>query len=354
MCGITGMVSEGPAPPSLDVVRRMVAALAHRGPDSNGVECVGACVLGNTRLAIIDPSERGRQPMCNEDRSIWITYNGESYNARELRQGLEQRGHRFRSATDTEVVLHLHEEFGERCVEKLRGMFAFAIWDERQRRLLLARDRLGIKPLYYAETSRGLVFASEVKALLASGELPPRLDPAGLRAFLQLGHVPPPWTAIRGVSPLDPGHVAVWKDGRVATTPYWTLPAGPAPPTGSGAPGGPGRPPGGDRDGLAAELGGALLDTMRHHLVSDVPIVLFLSGGVDSACVAAAARQAGATNLTALTIGFPEAEFDESELSQRTANALGLPTKWSRSRRSGLLRASRAPSGRWISPPRTA
>jgi len=315
MCGIAGMVASGPAAPFEDAARRMAAALAHRGPDSEGVACLGSCLLVNTRLAIIDLSERGRQPMSNDDCSVWITYNGESYNAAELRAVLEARGHRFHSTTDTEVVLRLYEEFGDRAVERLRGMFAFVIWDARHGKLLLGRDRLGIKPLYYALTPQGLLFASELKALLASGLISRQLDPAGLRAFLQLGHVPPPWTTIRGVQPLEPGHVATWQDSKWNSSPYWHLDA-----TGTN---GAAPPP----ERLAGELGDVFLDAMRNHLVSDVPVLLFMSGGTDSACLAAAARRAGATNLTAMTVGFNEAEFDETASSRRTAQALEIPLR---------------------------
>ncbi len=315
MCGITGIVTQGSAQPFRGVVAAMVGALSHRGPDSTGIECLGECVLGNTRLAIIDLSERGQQPMSNEDQSIWISYNGEIYNSCELRQMLMERGHRFRSATDTEVVLHLYEELGQRCVERLRGMFAFAIWDARSRKLVLARDRLGIKPLYYAITREGLLFASEVKALLASGLLPRKLDPAGLRVFLQLGHVPPPWTVVQQAKPLEPGHVAAWRDEKLSSSSYWNLQDGF---TNRQAPR-PGK--------LAAELAEVFLDAVSNHLVSDVPVVMFLSGGIDSACLAAAARQASvhSRNLTAMTIGFSENTFDESKLSARTARALGIP-----------------------------
>lgn len=312
MCGIAGIVAED-AVAFVDAARNMVAALAHRGPDSHGVEYLGPCVLGNTRLAIIDLSPRGRQPMSNEERSVWITYNGETYNAGQLRELLVGRGHRFRSTTDTEVVLHLYEEYGERCVEQLRGMFAFAIWDARKHKLVLARDRLGIKPLYYAQSGKVLFFASEMKALLASGSLRRKLDPAGLRVFLQLGHIPPPWTAIQDARPLQPGHVAIWQDGELSSSSYWR-PAGDAR-----------APLGFDQQRLGKELSHLLVDAARHHLISDVPIALFMSGGVDSACLAAAAQRAGAKNLTALTIGFPEPEFDESELSARTAHSLDLP-----------------------------
>ncbi len=312
MCGIAGMVVEGSAQAFAGAAQQMARAIAHRGPDSHGVECIGPCALVNTRLAIIDLSARGRQPMSSDDGAVWITYNGETYNAAELRETLEQRGHRFRSTTDTEVVLHLYLEFGESCIQRLRGMFAFAVWDARSGKLVLARDRMGIKPLYYARTGRALLFASEIKALLASGLLPRKLDPAGLRAYLQLGHVPPPWTAIQQVQPLEPGHVATWQNGRWTSSAYWSLRGDLA------------------RSGVApqsvgAELGEVLLDAMRKHLVSDVPILLFLSGGTDSACVAAAAREAGAGNLTAMTVGFAEEEFDESQLSRRTAEALGIP-----------------------------
>ena len=228
-----------------------------------------------------------------------------------MRAELEQRGHSFRTTSDTEVVLHLYQEYGERFVEKLRGMFAFAIWDARERKLVLGRDRLGIKPLYLHESAGQLVFASELKTLLASGLVPRKLDPAGLRAFLQLGHIPPPWSAIRGVTPLAPGHIGVWKDGEWRTEPYWSLSPHSSQPF--------------SKDHLAADLSEVLLDAMRNHLVSDVPVLIFLSGGTDSACLGALARAAGAQNLSAMTVGFGEAEFDESKLTRRTAEALGIP-----------------------------
>jgi asparagine synthase (glutamine-hydrolysing) len=311
MCGIAGIATPGSVEALYPMAERMALAMSHRGPDSQGVQCLGPCLLVNARLAIIDLSERGRQPMSSADGQLWITYNGESYNAAELRAELEQRGHQFHSTSDTEVVLHLYQEYGERCVEKIRGMFAFAIWDIRARKLVLARDRLGIKPLYLYRSANQLVFASEIKTLLASGLVPRQLDPAGLRAFLQLGHIPPPWTAIRGVTPLEPGHIGVWHDGKWRTEAYWTLD-----PHASSTP-----PP----EQLAASLADVLLDAMRNHLVSDVPVLMFLSGGTDSACLAAAARKAGAQNLSAMTVGFGEAEFDETELSRRTARALDIP-----------------------------
>jgi asparagine synthase (glutamine-hydrolysing) len=315
MCGIAGVVGCKQDEQFSIVTVRMTAALAHRGPDSHGVRDLGACVLGNTRLAIVDLSERGHMPMCNEDSTVWITYNGECYNATELRSSLVTLGHQFRSTTDTEVVVHLYEEYGDRCVEKLRGMFAFAIWDIPRRKLLLARDRLGIKPLYYNHStgSDRLLFASEIKGLLASQVVPRKIDPSGIRAFLQLGHVPPPWTAIRDVKPLEPGHVGVWQNGSFQTNPYWKLPMSSN-----------GRPPASPAQ-ITLNLREMLLESSCQQLRSDVPVALFLSGGIDSAVLGALMKQAGAGAVTALTIGFEEEAFDESERSRQTADSLGIP-----------------------------
>ena len=210
-------------------------------------------------------------------------------------------------------MLHLYDELGENCVERLRGMFAFAIWDGKCGRLLLARDRLGIKPLYYALTPEGLVFASEIKALLASNLIPRNVNTHGVRAFLRLGHIPPPWTAVRNVQPLEPGHIATWQDGSFQKRCYWSLQ-----PHRSGA-------SQAKSEDTSATLSEGLLEAMRLHLISDVPIALFLSGGVDSAALGALAKLAGANQLTALTIGFEEKSFDESEASRRTADLLGIP-----------------------------
>ena len=313
MCGIAGLVDDASAETLLPAAQKMVAALRHRGPDSCGVISSAGCLLANTRLAILDLSDRGRQPMSNPGGTVWITYNGETYNASELRQDLIARGYSFRSTTDTEVVLHLYEEYGDLCVQKMQGMFAFAIWDARRHKLLLARDALGIKPLYYARQNGRLIFASEVKGLLASGLVEPRISPQALRVYLQLGHVPPPWTMIDGVEPLPPGHLATWQDGAWNVQAYRSL----------------------DRSCISRErstaadvsdrLGDVLFGAMQRHLISDVPVALFLSGGADSACLGALARKAGNANVTAVTIGFSENEFDETALSKETARQLGLP-----------------------------
>jgi asparagine synthase (glutamine-hydrolysing) len=315
VCGIAGIATTHPEAALRSAADRMAAAMKHRGPDSQGVQEFPSCLLVNARLSIIDLSERGRMPMPSADGQAWITYNGETYNAEELRADLARHGHSFLTTSDTEVVLHLYLEYGERFVEKLRGMFAFAIWDARELKLVLGRDRLGIKPLYVHESTGQLVFASELKALLESGLVPRRLDPAGLRAFLQLGHIPLPWTAIRGITSLAPGHIGVWKDGEWRTEPYWSISphSHPQPPTAVPV------------AHLAADLSEILVDATRNHLVSDVPVLIFLSGGTDSACLGALARAAGARNLAAMTVGFGEAEFDESKLTRRTAEALGIP-----------------------------
>lgn len=291
----------------------MVVALRHRGPDSCGVISSAGCLLANTRLAILDLSDRGRQPMSNPAGTVWITYNGETYNARELRQDLIGRGHSFRSTTDTEVVLRLYEEYGDRCVEKMRGMFAFAIWDAPRHKLLLARDALGIKPLYFARQNGRLLFASELNALLASGLLEPRIHPQALRVYLQLGHVPPPWTMIDGIEPLPPGHLGTWQNGAWNVRAYRTLDRSRASSERSTA------------AGVSHQLGDLLFAAMQRHLISDVPIALFLSSGADSACLGALARKTENANISAITIGFSESEFDETALSRETARQLGLP-----------------------------
>ncbi len=315
MCGIAGIASTEPNPANLAAAQKMAVAIRHRGPDSTAVQDFGRCVLANTRLAIVDLSERGRMPMCNEDSTVWITYNGECYNAGELRPELIRRGHRFRSTTDTEVILHLYEEHGESCVEQLQGMFAFAIWDTRVGKLFIARDRLGIKPLYYSTDANQIVFASEIKALLASGLIPRKLDPAGVRAFLQLGHIPGAWTAVQNVRPLEPGHIGIWKDGVFETKRYWKLPL--SEDTDEEL----------SPDDVAEGLRELLLESSRKQLMSDVPVALFLSGGVDSAVLGSLMQHAGADNITALTIGFEEKSFDETESSDRTAQLLGISRK---------------------------
>jgi asparagine synthase (glutamine-hydrolysing) len=325
MCGIAGIVGDTSVETLLPAAHSMAAAMRHRGPDSCAVISSPGCLLVNTRLAILDLSERGRQPMSNSGRTVWITYNGETYNASELRRDLVEKGFSFKSTTDTEVVLHLYEHYGDHCVDKMRGMFAFAIWDTRERKLLLARDRLGIKPLYFVRQNGKFIFASELECLLASGLIDRRVNPQALSLYLQLGHIPPPWTMIDSVAPLPPGHMASWQDGLWDVRSYWSFDAARQ-----------SRKPVTD---VVDELSDLLLEAVRAHLVSDLPIALFLSGGTDSACLGALAHGAGAENVTAMSIGFSDPEFDETQLSRRTARSLALAFK------SVLLPPDRVASG---------
>jgi len=311
MCGIAGLVGYAPGDKVLSAAKRMAAAMRHRGPDSCGINSLTDCVLVNTRLAIVDLSDRGRQPMSNSNETVWISYNGETYNAMELRRELIDKGYSFKSKSDTEVVLKLYEAYGDECVRWMRGMFAFAIWDTRKRRLLLVRDRLGIKPLYVARQNGGVIFGSELKSLLASGLIEPRTDAEAVCLYLQLGHVPPARSIIESVLPLPPGHMGSWEDGQFTVRRYWSLacvddkkrrlPATPV-----------------------DQLGDILLESVHKQLVSDVPIALFLSGGVDSASLGVLARAAQAANITGITLGFSEPEFDETSLARETAKILGL------------------------------
>src|SRR5947208_13449838 len=222
MCGIFGIFNtDTTRPVDHDVLGRMGHVLAHRGPDGGGLHTDGALGIGMRRLSIID-LKTGNQPLANEDGSIWVVFNGEIYNYRELTAELLAKGHRFATASDTEVLVHLYEEYGEECVRRLRGMFAFAIWDRSRETLFLARDRLGIKPLYYAETPKGFVFASELKAIAQHPRVPRRVSPAGLVAYLQYGYVPEPLSILEGVRRLPSGHTLTVKDGPVgAPRRYW-------------------------------------------------------------------------------------------------------------------------------------
>lgn len=288
--------------------------MTHRGPDDQGILLRDRVGLGVRRLAIIDPAG-GHQPIHNQDGTAWIVLNGEIYNFPELRERLAERGHRFYTRTDTEVVVHAYDEWGERCVEQLNGMFAFAVWDTQQRTLFLARDRLGIKPLYYAVTSDGLTFASELKALFALPGLRREVDLAALDDYLALEYVPSPRCIITGVQKLLPGHTLTWKlaGGGAHVRQYWDIDLG----AGEGEP---------DRKPLrehADELRSLLLECVRKELISDVPLGVFLSGGIDSSTVAAMMAQLTPGNVNSFSIGFADASFDESAYAREVANHLG-------------------------------
>ncbi|MFQ5830303.1 MAG: asparagine synthase (glutamine-hydrolyzing) [Candidatus Methylomirabilia bacterium] len=298
MCGIAGYVGGGAA----ELLPVMLHTLKHRGPDDTGTHEEPGVGLGLTRLAIIDLAG-GRQPMSNEDGSIWIVFNGEIYNYRELRPGLEAGGHRFKSRSDTEVILHLYEEEGERCVGRLRGMFAFALWDGQRRRLFLARDRLGKKPLYYWHRDGLFLFASEIKALLCSPAVSRTMDWEAFHHYLAFGYTPASRSIFADIAKLPPAHTAVLQDGVMALQRYWTL-----------APGDPGVDrPISVRD-AAARVRHALREAVRLRLESDVPLGVFLSGGIDSSAVVASMREVTDQRIATFSIGFGQAALSYDEL----------------------------------------
>ncbi|MEF7616697.1 asparagine synthase (glutamine-hydrolyzing) [Aquincola sp. MAHUQ-54] len=311
MCGISGVLQTGPqAQADEALVRAMAAQMGHRGPDGSGQYVRGPVGLGHTRLSIID-LEGGAQPMPNEDGSVWVVFNGEIYNFRELRASLEAAGHRFRTASDTEVIVHLYEDLGEDCIAQLNGMFALALWDERRRKLLLARDRLGIKPLYYARTPRSLLFASEIKPLLCDPAVARGVNLQAIDRFLTHYYLPGTQTLFDGVQRLAPGHWMTVQDGRTEVRPYWDLrfdtPAGAA----------------GYEEAVEA-LRGLLGRSVRDHLISDVPVGVLLSGGVDSTGVLAHAAGASAAPLHSFTMGFDGEGFaDERPYARIAAQRFG-------------------------------
>jgi asparagine synthase (glutamine-hydrolysing) len=310
VCGIAGIVATAPhGPVDRARLQRMRDVLTHRGPDDAGIVVRAGAGLAHRRLSIIDIAG-GHQPMAGPD-DTWIVYNGEIYNFRELRARLENRGHRFTTRCDTEVVLHAYARYGERCVEHLRGMFAFAIWDARRRRLLLARDRLGIKPLYYAQADGALLFGSEIKAVLAAGLLPVRFNRAAIPEFLAQRYIAGTETFFDGVRKLLPGHVLSWsaRDG-VRERRYWSLPAAvdDTPRT---------------LDEQAAQVRARFTDAVRSHLVSDVPLGCFLSGGVDSSALAALMATMSGEPIRTFSVGFAERAFSELGYARRVAESIG-------------------------------
>jgi asparagine synthase (glutamine-hydrolysing) len=297
MCGIVGAIDRGTRD-ATGALRDMMQRVAHRGPDDAGVACwpESGAGLGHQRLSILDLTAAGHQPMSGGDGLVSITYNGEIYNFRDLRGELQALGHSFRSTSDTEVLLRAYEQWGADCVPRLRGMFAFAVWDARAGRLLLARDRLGIKPLYYFHKGPLLAFASEPKALLAHPAVSARLDPASAADYLTYGYVPFDRCIFDGIRKLPPGHLLYFERGQLRVQEYWQF------------------APGADRDMAAPSepaLRDALADAVRVHLESDVPVGAFLSGGLDSSVVTALMARASSTPVHTLSVGF---DWGASEL----------------------------------------
>jgi asparagine synthase (glutamine-hydrolysing) len=314
MCGLAGIFSHDPGPELEAALHRMLAALRHRGPDDSGCETAsagddGAVVLGSTRLAVQDTSPAGHQPMLDPETGNWILLNGEIYNHLDLRPALG--GVRWRSRSDTETVLRCYARWGESCLERLKGMFALALWDRADRSLWCARDRLGIKPFYYSARPGRFVFASEVRALLASGLVARRIDGGGLAGYVRFGSFPEPSTLVDGVQSLRAGQWMRVRGGRVTETrTYWT--AGPAD-----------RLLGAPAANVEKDLRERLEVSIREHLLADVPVASFLSGGVDSAVVTAMAASAAPRALQTFTVGFAERELDESAAARALALRLG-------------------------------
>ena len=310
MCGIAGIVSAA-AQDRIEAatIHRMCQAIVHRGPDDEGIFVKDGTGLGMRRLSIIDLSG-GHQPVFNEDRSVWVVFNGEIYNFPELRADLEKRGHHFYTKTDTEVIVHLYEDLGAACVEKLRGMFAFALYDDRRRKLLIARDRLGIKPLHYALAGQRLFFGSEIKAILAVAPELARVNNEALLQYMYFGYVPDPLTAFSPIQKLPPGHLLEFEEGRLQVRQYWDLPQyGTCQPR--------------SEEECLEELERRLAEAVRIRLISDVPLGALLSGGIDSSTVVALMARASSKPVKTFSIGFSHDDFSEAHFARIVAKRFG-------------------------------
>lgn len=321
MCGIIGFVSTEERI-SRNILVAMRETLLHRGPDDAGIRMFNetdnrqkpAVGLAHRRLSIIDLSQAGQQPMSNEDGTVWITYNGECYNYQQLLPELVKEGHIFSSATDTEVMLHGYEQWGmDGLLERLNGMFAFALWDQRSEELLLTRDRLGKKPLYYLQKGDLLIFASEIKAFAAGGFLDEQdIDPAALIQFWSYGYTTGTRTMYKGVRRVLPGHYLIWKNGNISIKEYWDAQFGLD------------SAPERSIDDFADELEALLTDAVRMRLIADVPVGVFLSGGIDSSLIALLASKVTNHSIRSFSIGFSEKKFDETQYARSVAEHLGI------------------------------
>jgi asparagine synthase (glutamine-hydrolysing) len=310
MCGIAGKYNFDPEQPiDRERLAAMTAVIAHRGPDADGFYITGGLGLGFRRLSIIDLST-GDQPLANEDGTIRVVFNGEIYNFADIRSQLEADGHRFRTRSDTEVIVHAYEQWGDACVDRLRGMFGFALWDEPRRRLLLVRDRLGIKPVYYGVTASGLTFGSEIKALLEDPDIPREWSPEALDAYLALQYVPCPRTMYSAIWKLPPGHLLVAENHRVSVRRYWDLTF-----TGDGD--------AAKEEEYLERLDTLVTESVRLRLLADVPLGAFLSGGIDSSAVVAAMVHSCSSRVVTTSVGFDEHAYDELEYARAVAAHLG-------------------------------
>lgn len=317
MCGIAGILNVGPAEPVTERdLREMLATIRHRGPDEFGIYLDPRIGLGSARLSIIDLS-CGQQPICNEDGSLWIVFNGEIFNYLELRPDLEAKGHRFATSSDTEVLLHLFEEYGADCLQKLNGQFAFAVWDSRRQRLFLARDRLGVRPLFYTLKNGSLVFGSELKAILASGRVPAEVDPLALDQIFTFWCPLSPRTILRDILELPPGHYLDFHNGKTELKPYWNLTFPDLAEQRNGA----------ERrrslEDYQEEFSDLLVDAAKIRLRADVPVGAYLSGGLDSSIISSIIRNFTTNRLDTFSIAFDDANFDESSFQRQMAGFLG-------------------------------
>jgi len=322
MCGIAGIVS---SEAQLDHSARpraiaMQDVIAHRGPDEAGLFEDDRAILVHRRLSIVDLGT-GQQPLSNEEGSVWVVFNGEIYNHADIRRDLEQRGHRYRTRSDTETIVHAYEEWGDDCVYRFRGMFAFAIWDAPRRRLLLVRDRLGIKPLYWARLGDRLLFGSEIKAILASGLVEPEANTAAVPEVLSTRAIAGPETMFRRINKLLPGHLLVYQDGAINLREYWDLPGRPHD-TGSRG----GRTASPFSPDVVARFRELLTESVRLRLMSDVPLGVFLSGGIDSSAIAALTARMIDRPLQTFSVAFKEHAFNELGYAREVAHAIGAET----------------------------
>jgi asparagine synthase (glutamine-hydrolysing) len=309
MCGIAGIVSFDERPIALETITSMCDAIVHRGPDDEGYYIGDGVGLGMRRLSIIDLTT-GHQPVHNEDGSVWVVFNGEIYNFQEIRRELESRGHSFYTSTDTEVIVHLYEEYGRRCVDKLRGMFTFAVWDDRHKSFLLARDRLGVKPLYYTHAAGRLAFASELKSILQIPEFERQINWASFSYLLTAQHTPSSESLVEGVHKLEPGHILTLERGRQPVVEsYWDISFQPDYSH--------------DEMYFVERLRELLTESVRLRLVSDVPLGAFLSGGIDSSSVVASMAQLMPMPVKTFSIGFKEARYNELDHARVIAKRFG-------------------------------